>query len=727
MKGSLVWPLSLAAVLLSSIGCYPGIPYGSHPDSGTGSTADACVGIPPAALDQIYVQQLEPSLPTGCAVTGCHASGAGGLQFDNAHALWQSTVGVPSTSLSGIARVSPGDPEHSALYKSLQVGAAGRMPPGGPYLDDAALAEVAGWICAGAPEPSLPPATDGGTDGGADAGGSFELLAVTPTSVMAGSGAVTLTLDGRGFLATSAAHLGGSALVTTYVSATQLKAAVGAATTASATNTNITVANGTTLTGARSFEVDNPLPVLSTLSPTQAPVNGAPFTLTLDGTGFNPASKASFDGTPVTTAFVSATRLTLAVPTLTSARNYPVTVANPSPGGGASATLNLAVVAITGPVITGLSPNPAQAGAAFTLLVSGAGYVCGGTSSTVLLNGATLSPTACTATQLQVSATALVAGSYPVQVKDPSGQLSTAVNLSVVAPNPVPTLASLSPSSAPSGSAALTLTATGTGFVSGAELRLNGSARTTTFVSPTQLTATVPGTDLATATTWQVTAFNPAPGGGTSNQVGFPVVQSNPVPAITGLTPCGTAAGGGSFSLTVAGTGFAAGATLTFNGTAVTVSSTTATQIGATVPAALIASAPSTDVVSVVVTNPAPGGGASAPATFGLASAVATLAGKVQPIFTASCASAQCHSGGSVPMVLTAGQTYADTVGVACAQCPPKLRVSACKPTPADSYLIAKIQGTGMCTGSRMPKGASSFTAADARAVLDWVAQGAPP
>ena len=80
--------------------------------------------------------------------------------------------------------------------------------------------------------------------------------------------------------------------------------------------------------------------------------------------------------------------------------------------------------------------------------------------------------------------------------------------------NPVPTLTSISPSSATAGDAAFTLTVNGSSFVNGATVRWNGADRTTTFVSATQLTAAIPASDIAAAGTAQVTVFDPTPGGG---------------------------------------------------------------------------------------------------------------------------------------------------------------------------------------------------------------------
>jgi FG-GAP-like repeat len=93
-----------------------------------------------------------------------------------------------------------------------------------------------------------------------------------------------------------------------------------------------------------------------------------------------------------------------------------------------------------------------------------------------------------------------------------------------LAQNAVPfVLQPLRPVSAFPGMSGLTLTVTGVGFASGATVNWNGSARATTVVSSTKLTATITAADLAHNGTALITVTNPAPGGGASNVVYFPV------------------------------------------------------------------------------------------------------------------------------------------------------------------------------------------------------------
>lgn len=82
---------------------------------------------------------------------------------------------------------------------------------------------------------------------------------------------------------------------------------------------------------------------------------------------------------------------------------------------------------------------------------------------------------------------------------------------------------SLSPVSTQPGSPAFTLTVSGTGLATSAVVNWNGSTRLTEVISSSLLKATISASDVAKAGTASITVTNPAPGGGTSNVVFFPV------------------------------------------------------------------------------------------------------------------------------------------------------------------------------------------------------------
>src|SRR5262249_56213667 len=94
----------------------------------------------------------------------------------------------------------------------------------------------------------------------------------------------------------------------------------------------------------------------------------------------------------------------------------------------------------------------------------------------------------------------------------PTTGVSNALDLQVV--NPVPTLTSISPNLLPVGSPTFTLQLTGTNFVPGAAVQWNGANRVTfpPTGGGTQLTATIPASDLQTVCTAMVRVVNPSPG-----------------------------------------------------------------------------------------------------------------------------------------------------------------------------------------------------------------------
>ena len=97
------------------------------------------------------------------------------------------------------------------------------------------------------------------------------------------------------------------------------------------------------------------------------------------------------------------------------------------------------------------------------------------------------------------------------------------------AASPTPTLANpLLPDEAVVGSTGLTLVIHGSGFVPGSTVLWNGASRSTTFVSKSQISASIPASDLANEGTALVSVFNPAPEGGTSNTLPFTIGIATP-------------------------------------------------------------------------------------------------------------------------------------------------------------------------------------------------------
>jgi hypothetical protein len=79
--------------------------------------------------------------------------------------------------------------------------------------------------------------------------------------------------------------------------------------------------------------------------------------------------------------------------------------------------------------------------------------------------------------------------------------------------NPVPTVNAISPTNVPAGSPALTVTFTGTGYITATTATLNGVSVQANYVSATSLQATVPAAALAGGQVADFVLSNPSPGG----------------------------------------------------------------------------------------------------------------------------------------------------------------------------------------------------------------------
>jgi hypothetical protein len=146
------------------------------------------------------------------------------------------------------------------------------------------------------------------------------------------------------------------------------------------------------------------------------------------------------------------------------------------------------------------------------------------------------SPTA--GSVLPVGNQALSATFTPADASDYTTATASVV-LSVV--NPIPVVSSLSPASATAGGSALSLSVHGAGFVPTSIVIWGGTPLPTQYVSATQLTASVPASELATAGTAAVTVQTGAPGGGSSGALQFELDSASSQGAVSPSFPTVTA------------------------------------------------------------------------------------------------------------------------------------------------------------------------------------------
>ncbi len=268
----------------------------------------------------------------------------------------------------------------------------------------------------------------------------------------------------------------------------------------------------------------------------------------------------------------------------------------------------LAAMAAT-PTITSVVPSSTVVGgSAFTMTVNGNNF---DSNAVVNINGSARPTTYVSSTQLtaQIPATDIAATSnLNVSVTNPSAGGGISAVQTFTVGNVAPSTTSISSSVVPAGNGAFTLTVNGSNFLPGSVVQFNGSARATTYVSPTQLTAAITAADLLTPGSFNVAVVNPAPGGGTSNAQVLTVAGNNPVPTLTSISPTSKVVGSGSFVMTVTGTNFTPTSVVRYNGLARTTTYVSPTQLTAVIPASDVSL---TGGYFVNVVNSTPGGGAS--------------------------------------------------------------------------------------------------------------------
>jgi hypothetical protein len=167
--------------------------------------------------------------------------------------------------------------------------------------------------------------------------------------------------------------------------------------------------------------------------------------------------------------------------------------------------------------------------------------------------------------------------------------------------NPTPVVTTVLPAQIVAGGDSFSLRLLGSNFVAGAIVSWNGSPRTTTFVSATELGAGINAADVATAGTASVVVQNPFPAVAASRPVTLTI--NNPVPLLRAVSPPRVPSGHATFTLAVEGTHFVAGAIVLWNGFPRPTTMPEAGRLVATIAAADVA-VPGTALVTVL--NPAP-------------------------------------------------------------------------------------------------------------------------
>lgn len=332
-----------------------------------------------------------------------------------------------------------------------------------------------------------------------------------------------------------------------------------------------------------------PLPTITNVSPTFGSTDTV---VTVTGTGFAAGATVTIGGFTVIPTFITPTEIIFTVPEgLLLGDTYTITVTNSIGGSVTSTPPNTFTIT---PTIINISPKSGPINT--SVIVIGTGFAAG---ATVTIGGITVGSTFVSDTEITfvIPPGILVNNTYPITVTNPVGSGGTESSVTSTPPDTftvtptLPTITSVSPNFGPIGTL---VTVIGTGFLSGAQVVIDGVTVSATVISSAQLSFVVP-TGLPTNIAYSVAVHNPPSSGGGS------VISSSPntftvivPPTITSLLPT---TGFPGADVLITGTGFAAGAKVTIGSSIVTPLSITSTNIIFVVPSL------STGIYSVIVTN----------------------------------------------------------------------------------------------------------------------------
>jgi hypothetical protein len=260
---------------------------------------------------------------------------------------------------SGDAYVTVFSADGSSLLFSTYLGGTGGDSAAFVRLDTSGAIYLAGGASAGFPTTDSSPMPDPPVPSGGLYLAKIEalvlipgpdLLSIAPSSASAGDAGFTLVVRGGTFVNGAVVRWGGGNRPTAFVSETELHADIATADLAAGRTVVITVRNPDGgVSDSLTFTINNPVPALGAASPARACGGGAGCTTTLTGTNFVPNSAAHWNGSPLTTTYVSATELQATVPSalVETPGEFPLTVVNPTPAGGSSEAVTFTVSGYT--------------------------------------------------------------------------------------------------------------------------------------------------------------------------------------------------------------------------------------------------------------------------------------------------------------------------------------------------------------------------------------------
>ncbi len=274
---------------------------------------------------------------------------------------------APAVGTPSIASVTPSSIVAGSPAQTLEIVGSGFVPASIVDWNGAPLATVfvtgtelkatlpASDVAAGAVESIT--VVNPTSIGGASPASSYNvnsptpvITGISPQSVPAGAAAV-IAVSGSGFEANSVLQWNGSSRPTTFVNGTSLQVALTAADVQSFGTGTLTVNNpgpGGSTTTPVELAIAASTPTITALSPSSAVVSAsaAPLQVVITGTGFSPNATAQANGHALVVTSLSATSMTVTLPSsyLAFTDAFPIVVTDPGPAPVQSNALVFSVV-----------------------------------------------------------------------------------------------------------------------------------------------------------------------------------------------------------------------------------------------------------------------------------------------------------------------------------------------------------------------------------------------
>ncbi|MFM7251853.1 MAG: IPT/TIG domain-containing protein, partial [Ilumatobacteraceae bacterium] len=433
----------------------------------------------------------------------------------------------------------------------------------------------------------------GGTNATAGTGNDYTYYAVPAISSLSptsgpGQGGTPVVITGTGLLGATAVRFGATNAASFTVNSDTQITAISPSGMGNTSPTVTVITPGGTSNGLTFTTANNVRPTVTGLSPSTGTTAGGT-AVTVTGTNFTVNMSFTFTIGGVAYAATSvvvgsSTSATLVTPAVVATGTAVVSATNSAL---ASQTNGSFAYTAAVPTVTGVSPSTGPTSGGTSVTITGTGFITGATvkfgslsATGVVVN----SPTSITA----VSPATITPGLVAVTVTTSGGSSTPAGAQGAAADDftyqaVAPTVASIAP--ATGGSAGGTSVAiTGTGFITGSTVSFGGLAATVVSITPTVITVTSPATTaLGTVDVVVTNSVASSDASGTADD--FTYTAS--VPAVSSLSPSTGPVTGGT-EVTVTGTGFVTGASVTVGGLAVPSASVTvvsATSITIVTPA----------------------------------------------------------------------------------------------------------------------------------------------